>query len=294
MAALSGGVNIVEHGHATRAQAPRVLRTLLPAFRKQFPEVVLLRPDMKNHLADGGGGEARSVYAGGMATSFLTSSLSAGVDTAKAICAVRDEFQARAGSGIAATCLSRHHGVLRTEGPAKLEAVEVATSRSMIEAGVDGLVSTCSPTRGVQTRNWLSRTTTSAIPCARAVFERIGKVAAVRCCRWPPASHRQRASPKAGLRAFVISGKYMGLPDGNARLQYLLRPRSNTLVAGFHRRGFRAPSNRSIQSGDAVNWIDSQSGTFPISAVRWSACPVGSTPIRRMVRDTYAPTPLHG
>src|SRR5579863_9816782 len=62
------------------------------AFRKRFPDALLLA-DMKT--MDGGGGEARSVYVGGgNIFDFLAL---AGVDTAKSICAVRDEFR-RAGS----------------------------------------------------------------------------------------------------------------------------------------------------------------------------------------------------
>ena len=56
---------------------------VVPAFRKRFPDALLLA-DMKT--MDGGGGEARSVYVGGgNIFDFLAL---AGVDTAKSICAV--------------------------------------------------------------------------------------------------------------------------------------------------------------------------------------------------------------
>src|SRR4029450_10655921 len=64
---------------------------VVPAFRKQFPDALLLA-DMKT--MDGGGGEARGVFAGG--GNILDFLALAGVDTAKSICAVRDEFR-RAG-----------------------------------------------------------------------------------------------------------------------------------------------------------------------------------------------------
>ena len=68
---------------------------VVPAFRKQFPEALLLA-DMKT--MDGGGFEARAVYAGG--GNIIDFLALAGVDTAKAICAVRDEFR-RAGPELA-------------------------------------------------------------------------------------------------------------------------------------------------------------------------------------------------
>ena len=89
-AALAGGVDIVEMG--TPLLKTQGVSNVVPAFRKRFPDALLLA-DMKT--MDGGAGEARSVYAdGGNVLDFLAL---AGADTAKSICAVRDEFR-RAGS----------------------------------------------------------------------------------------------------------------------------------------------------------------------------------------------------
>src|SRR5262245_35049603 len=88
-AALAGGVDIVEMG--TPLLKTQGVSNVVPAFRKQFPDALLLA-DMKT--MDGGAGEARGVYAGG--GNILDFLALAGVDTAKSICAVRDEFR-RAG-----------------------------------------------------------------------------------------------------------------------------------------------------------------------------------------------------
>ena len=78
---------------------------------------------------DGGAFEARAVYAGG--GNIIDFLALAGADTAKAICAVRDEFR-RAGAELPrlvfADILVPH------QGPAA-QAVEVALR--MLEAGVD-------------------------------------------------------------------------------------------------------------------------------------------------------------
>src|SRR4029077_5919737 len=85
-AALAAGVDIVEMG--TPLLKTQGVANVVPAFRKQFPNALLLA-DMKT--MGGGGGEARSVFAGGgNIVDFLAL---AGVDTAKSICAVRDEFR---------------------------------------------------------------------------------------------------------------------------------------------------------------------------------------------------------
>ncbi|MBC7857126.1 MAG: orotidine 5'-phosphate decarboxylase [Pirellulaceae bacterium] len=74
-AALAGGVNIVEMG--TPLLKTQGVANVVPAFRKRFPDALLLA-DMKT--MDGGGGEARSVYSGGgNIVDFLAM---AGVDTA--------------------------------------------------------------------------------------------------------------------------------------------------------------------------------------------------------------------
>src|ERR1700739_4264366 len=125
-AALAGGVDIVEMG--TPLLKTQGVSNVVPAFRKRFPDALLLA-DMKT--MDGGGGEARSVYAGGgNIFDFLAL---AGADTAKWICAVRDEFR-RAGPELPRLVFSDI--MVPHQGPAK-QAVEVALR--MVEAGVDGV-----------------------------------------------------------------------------------------------------------------------------------------------------------
>src|SRR5262245_27855459 len=59
-AALAAGVDIVEMG--TPLLKTQGVANVVPAFRRQFPDALLLA-DMKT--MDGGGGEARGVFAGG-------------------------------------------------------------------------------------------------------------------------------------------------------------------------------------------------------------------------------------
>ena len=123
-AALAGGVDIVEMG--TPLLKNQGVSNVVPAFRKQFPDALLLA-DMKT--MDGGACEARGVYAGGgNIVDFLAL---AGVDTAKSICAVRDEFR-RAGSELPRLVFSDI--MVPHQGPAA-QAGEVALR--MLEAGVD-------------------------------------------------------------------------------------------------------------------------------------------------------------
>jgi 3-hexulose-6-phosphate synthase len=214
-AALSGGVDIVEMG--TPLLKTQGVSNVVPAFRKRFPDALLLA-DMKT--MDGGGGEARSVYAGGgNIFNFLAL---AGVDTAKSICAVRDEFR-RAGSELPRLVFPDI--MVPHQGPAK-QAVEAALR--MIEAGVDGV--------GIHLQSDARRANPKLIEddylgdVARAVFERIGKAAPVQVVGGLSIA-QAKSLAKAGLRAFVISGN-MGLPDGNAR--YNLPPAEiQRLVAGF-------------------------------------------------------------
>ena len=123
-AALAGGVNIVEMG--TPLLKNEGVSNVVPAFRRKFPEALLLA-DMKT--MDGGAFEARAVYAGGgNIVDFLAL---AGVDTAKAICAVRDEFR-RAGAELPRLVFADI--MVPHQGPAA-QAGEVALR--MLEAGVD-------------------------------------------------------------------------------------------------------------------------------------------------------------
>ncbi len=214
-AGLAGGVDIVEMG--TPLLKTQGVANVVPAFRKRFPGALLLA-DMKT--MDGGGGEARSVYVGGgNIFNFLAL---AGVDTAKSICAVRDEFK-RAGPEMPRLVFPDI--MVPHQAPAK-HAVEVALR--MVEAGVDGV--------GIHLQSDARHANPKLIEddylgdVARAVFERIGKVAVVQVVGGLSIAQAKSLS-KAGLRCFVISGN-MGLPDGSAR--YNLPPDEiQRLVAAF-------------------------------------------------------------
>jgi hypothetical protein len=99
-AALAGGVSIVEMG--TPLLKNQGVANVVPAFRQQFPEALLLA-DMKT--MDGGAFEARAVYAGG--GNIIDFLALAGAATAKAICGVRDEFR-RAGPDLPPDQIERH------------------------------------------------------------------------------------------------------------------------------------------------------------------------------------------
>jgi 3-hexulose-6-phosphate synthase len=214
-AALAGGVDIVEMG--TPLLKNQGVSNVVPAFRKRFPEALLLA-DMKT--MDGGGGEARGVYAGGgNIVDFLAL---AGVDTAKSICAVRDEFR-RAGPELARLAFADI--MVPHQGPAA-QAGDVALR--MLEAGVDAV--------GIHLQSDARRANPKLIESdylgdmARAVFDRVGKAAPVQVVGGLSVAQAKRLA-KAGLRAFVISGN-MGEPDSNAR--YNLPPAEmQRLIAGF-------------------------------------------------------------
>jgi 3-hexulose-6-phosphate synthase len=220
-AALAAGVDIVEMG--TPLLKTQGTSNVVPAFRKQFPEALLLA-DMKT--MDGGGGEARSVFAGG--GNILDFLALAGVDTAKSICTVRDEFR-RAGPQLPrlvfADILLPHQGPA-AQGDKAAQAGEVA--QRMVEAGVDAV--------GIHLQADARRANPKLIEdgylgdVARAVFERIGKAVPVQVVGGLSIAQAKRLA-QAGLRAFVISGN-LGLPDGNAR--YNLPPAEiQRLVADF-------------------------------------------------------------
>jgi len=213
-AALAAGVDIVEMG--TPLLKTQGVSNVVPAFRKQFPDALLLA-DMKT--MDGGGGEARIVFAGG--GNILDFLALAGVDTAKSICAVRDEFR-RAGD---LPRLVFADIMLPHQGPAA-QAGEVALR--MVEAGVDAV--------GIHLQADARRANPRLIEddylgdVARVVFERLGKAVPVQVVGGLSIA-QAKSLAKAGLRAFVISGN-MGLPDGNAR--YNLPPAEiQRLVADF-------------------------------------------------------------
>ena len=214
-AAVAGGVDIIEMG--TPLLKTQGVSNVVPAFRKRFPAALLLA-DMKT--MDGGAGEARSVYSGGgNIFDFLAL---AGVDTAKSICAVRDEFRS-AGPELARLVFSDI--MVPHQGPAT-QASEVALR--MVDAGVDAI--------GIHLQSDARRANPKLIEddylsdVARAVFDRIGKAVPVQVVGGLTIPQAKRLA-QAGLRALVISGN-MGLPDGNAR--YNLPPAEiQRLVAAF-------------------------------------------------------------
>jgi 3-keto-L-gulonate-6-phosphate decarboxylase len=214
-AALAGGVDIIEMGTPLVKSAG--VSNVVPAFRRRFPEALLLA-DMKT--MDGGAGEARGVYAGGgNIVDFLAL---AGVDTAKAICAVRDEFR-RAGSDLPRLAFADI--MVPHQGPAA-QAGDVALR--MLEAGVDAV--------GIHLQSDARRANPALIEkdylgdMARALFERVGKAAPVQVVGGLSIP-QAKSLARAGLRAFVISGN-LGQPDSLAR--YDLPPAQiERFVAGF-------------------------------------------------------------
>jgi len=199
-AALAGGVTIVEMG--TPLVKNEGVSNVVPAFRQKFPEALLLA-DMKT--MDGGGGEARGVYAGGgNIVDFLAL---AGVDTAKSICAVRDEFRRNDPN---LPRLAFADIMVPHQGPAA-QAVEVALR--MLDAGVDAV--------GVHLQADARRANPKLIEShyladvAQAIFKRVGGAAPVQVVGGLSVADAKSLA-QSGLRAFVISGN-LGQPDGRAR-----------------------------------------------------------------------------
>ena len=214
-AALAGGVTIVEMG--TPLLKNQGVANVVPAFRRKFSDALLLA-DMKT--MDGGGFEARAVYAGGgNIVDFLAL---AGVDTAKAICAVRDEFR-RGDPELPRLAFADI--MVPHQGPAA-QAIEVALR--MLDAGVAAV--------GVHLQADARRADPKLIEShylaevARAIFKRVGGAAPVQVVGGLSAAEAKSLA-QAGLRAFVISGN-LGQPDGRAR--YDLPPdQIERHVAGF-------------------------------------------------------------
>ena len=214
-AALAGGVDIVEMG--TPLLKNEGVSNVVPAFRQRFPEALLLA-DMKT--MDGGAFEARAVYSGGgNIVDFLAL---AGMDTAKAICAVRDEWRS---ADPALPRLAFADIMVPHQGPAA-QAVDVALR--MIDAGVDAV--------GVHLQADARRADPKLIEShyladvAQAIFKRVGGAAPVQVVGGLSVADAKSLA-QAGLRAFVISGN-LGQPDGRAR--YDLPPdQIQRLVAEF-------------------------------------------------------------
>jgi 3-keto-L-gulonate-6-phosphate decarboxylase len=199
-ASLAAGIDIIEMG--TPLLKNEGVANVVPAFRKRFPEALLLA-DMET--MDGGASEARGVYAGG--GNIIDFLALAGVDTAKSICAVRDEFR-RAGAELPRLAFADI--LVPHQGPAA-QAIDVALR--MIDAGVDGV--------GIHLQSDARRADPTLIErdylgdMARAVFERVGSAASVQVVGGLSVAQARRLA-QAGLRAFVISGN-LGLPDSVAR-----------------------------------------------------------------------------
>lgn len=216
-AALRGGVRIVEMG--TPLLKTEGVANVVPAFRKRFPQALLLA-DMKT--MDGGASEARGVYAGGgNIVDFLAL---AGVDTARSVCAVRDEFRR---SNAEIPRLAFADILLPHQGPAA-KAAEVALR--MLEAGVDAV--------GVHLQSDARRADPKLIESdylgetARAIFDRVGKTAPVQVVGGLSGAQAKRLA-RVGMRAFVISGN-LGQPDTVTRYN-LPAAEIERLVAGFIR-----------------------------------------------------------
>ncbi|HTJ57041.1 MAG TPA: orotidine 5'-phosphate decarboxylase / HUMPS family protein [Devosiaceae bacterium] len=199
-AALAGGVTLVEMG--TPLLKLEGVLNVVPAFRRKFPEALLLA-DMKT--MDGGAGEARAVFSGGgNIIDFLGM---AGVATAKNICEVRDEFRAAepAIPRLVFADILLHH-----QGP--MAQVADAAER-LLDAGVDGV--------GVHLQLDARRRNPALFgsgylaDAARAVFERVGDRASVQVVGGLTVEQAVELA-RAGLRAFVISGN-LGFADGVAR-----------------------------------------------------------------------------
>jgi 3-hexulose-6-phosphate synthase len=212
-AALAGGVNIVEMG--TPLLKNQGIANVVPAFRRTFPEALLLA-DLKT--MDGGAFEARAVYAGGgNIVDFLAL---AGVDTAKAICGVREEFR-RTDSHLPRLVFC---DIMVPHQAAN--AGDVALR--MIEAGVDGI--------GVHLQADARRADPTLLErhylddMVHAIVQRVGKAAPVQVVGGLTVP-QAKGLAQSGLRCFVISGN-LGEPDSRAR--YDLPPdQIQRYVAGF-------------------------------------------------------------
>jgi 3-keto-L-gulonate-6-phosphate decarboxylase len=213
-AAVAAGVTIVEMG--TPLIKFEGAKQVVPAFRQRFPETLLLA-DMKT--MDGGGGEARVVFAGGAdIVDFLALS---GVDTARAICKVRDDLrgsdpdlQARL---VFADILVPHQGA---------DAAEVA--QKMLDAGVDGIgvhlqydARTANP--DLSRSGYLS-------DIVRVVRERVGERAPVQVVGGLTVE-QACALAREGVRAFVISAN-LGVTDGGV-ITSLPRDEVRRRIASF-------------------------------------------------------------
>ena len=199
-AALAGGVTLVEMGTPLLKCAG--VTNVVPAFRKAFPEALLLA-DMKT--MDGGGFEARAVFAGGgNVIDFLAL---AGGASARNICAARDEFRSR---DPARPRLVFADILLPHQGPGQ-QAVEVA--KRMLDAGVDGIGIHLQLDARLADPTLFQSSYLADV--ARAVFAAVGEHTSVQVVGGL-SIERALGLARDGLRAFVISGN-LGLADTTAR-----------------------------------------------------------------------------
>jgi 3-keto-L-gulonate-6-phosphate decarboxylase len=199
-AALRAGITIVEMG--TPLLKCEGVYTVVPAFRRRFPEALLLA-DMKT--MDGGGLEARAVFEGG--ANIIDFLALAGVDTARGICAVRDAFRA---TDADVPRLVFADLLLPPQGPADRA---IGAALAMLEAGVDGV--------GVHLQADARRADPALGPSgylaeiAARVHERVGATASVQVVGGLSLEQAQGLAAR-GLKAFVISAN-LGVADGAVR-----------------------------------------------------------------------------
>jgi 3-keto-L-gulonate-6-phosphate decarboxylase len=195
-AAVAAGITILEMG--TPLLKCEGVKQVVPAFRGRFPEALILA-DMKT--MDGGAGEARVVFAGGGdIVDFLALS---GMDTARAICEVRDEFRRTSPTQprlVFADILVPHQGA---------DAAHIA--RQMLDVGVDGI--------GVhlqfdaRTANPDLARSGYLFDVVRTVQEAVGDRASVQVVGGLTIEQACTLA-RAGIRALVISAN-LGEPSGN-------------------------------------------------------------------------------
>jgi 3-hexulose-6-phosphate synthase len=214
-AALAGGVDLVEMG--TPLLKYEGVRNVVPVFRQRLPDALLLA-DMKT--MDGGGGESRMVYEGG--ANIIDFLALAGVPSARAACAMRDEYRARDPDTVR---LAFADLLLPMQGD---KAATLDTAERMVDAGIDGVgLHLQMDARRADTNLWAS---SYLADMAEAVFEKVGERASVQVVGGLSIEQAVGLA-KAGLRAFVISGN-MGVHDGGVRFG-LPAAEIETLVRDF-------------------------------------------------------------
>lgn len=214
-AAIKAGIDLIEIG--TPLCKYEGVRNVVPIFRQRFPDALILA-DMKT--MDGGEFEARSVYeGGGNIIDFLAL---AGFDSARAICAARDDYRQRDPDRVR---LAFADILVPQQGPVENA---VAVAERMVEAGVDGVgLHLQLDARRADTGLWASGYLGDV---ARAVHAKVGDRVSVQVVGGLSIAQAQ-AIARDGLRAFVVSGN-LGVHDSGAR--YGLPPHEITgLIRAF-------------------------------------------------------------